>query len=375
MRRRDYYAADLNELVDEWLPCDTRDPVAVGRAVAELPGQVAAVHSFVDTFVGTAAAVNRLLGLRGADPLAPGLARNKAVARAALERVGLDPVRYGTLAVDADELRSPIGYPCIAKPVDGAASWDVRLVDDDAEVVALARAHASRDYGRGVRQRGELIFEEYLHGPLWSVEGWVADGIVDVFGWTDRVQASPPDFAELSFGFAGDPPCPDASSWAERTLAALGYDFGPFHLEVILTQDGLRLLELNPRLVGCGAHSCLSLASGVDVVDHVVGRLLGDEVPPVRATCAATAHMIVSGRSGVLKEVRGTETMITHPGFVGALLTVSPGDALDNTLSSNAAHLGYVIAEGKDRPQANQRAREAAETLELVVGTKLSMGS
>jgi biotin carboxylase len=371
-RHRDYYSTDLDGLVDAWLICDTRDPVAVARAVAGLSGQAAVVHSFVDTFVGTAAAVNRLLGLRGADPLAPGLARNKATARAALERAGLDPVRYGTAAVDSDDLRSPIGYPCIAKPVDGAASWDVRLVHRDADVVDLAKSHANRDYGRGVRQRGELIFEEYLEGPLWSVEGWVSDGTVEIFGWTDRVQAAPPDFAELSFGFAADPPCDDARAWAERTLRALGYDFGPFHLEAIMTDHGLRLLELNPRLVGCGAHPCVSLATGVDVVDHVVGRLLGEQVLPIGATSAATAHLVVSSQTGVLVDVRGTEALTAQPGFVGALLTVSPGAVLDGGLSSNAAHIGYVIAVGKDRPQANHRARLAAEGMDLVVDTSMT---
>lgn len=364
---RAYYGEAHDHLVDAWVETDTRDALTVARAVHELPGEVAAVHSFVDTFVGTAAAVNRLLGLPGADPLAPGLARNKAVARRSLTEAGVESVRFGTARVEDDPLTSPIGYPCIAKPVDGAASWDVRLVENDADVHRLAEEHAARVYGRGVRPRGELVFEEYLSGPLWSVEGWVSDGEVEIFGWTNREQAEPPDFAELSFGFAADEPTVGADGWARATLAALGYDLGPFHLEAILTPQGLRLLELNPRLVGCGAHPCISLVCGVDVVDHVVGRILGERSPLPRRQGAATARLVTTAVSGQVVAVEGLDDLAGSAGFVGGLVGVDAGDTVESGLRSNAAHLGYVLTVGRDRSEADHRATEAAARVTIVV--------
>jgi biotin carboxylase len=130
---RSYYGEQFDGLVDSWIVTDSRDPVAVARALSALDGRVAAIHSFVDTFVGTAAAANRLLGLRGADPLAPALARNKAVARQALMKSGAESVAFHSVRLGVDPLKSLIGYPCIAKPVDGAASWDVRLLRSDED--------------------------------------------------------------------------------------------------------------------------------------------------------------------------------------------------------------------------------------------------
>lgn len=363
---RSYYGHAYDHLIDEWLVCDSRDPVAVAHQVLALPGEPAVVHSFVDTFVGTAAHVNTILGLRGANPEGAGLARNKARARQAVCDSGMEDVRFGTVLIGREELASPIGYPAIAKPVDGAASWDVRLVNNDAEVRRLAKDHVGRNYGRGVKQRAELVFEEYLEGPLWSVEGFVSGDGVEIFGWTDREQALPPDFAELSFGFAQEPPCIHADVWTRRVLAALQYDFGPFHLEAILTDSGLRLLELNPRLMGCGAHPCISLVTGRDVVDHVVGRLLGEPPSPDTSAGAATARLIVSTATGVVEEVE-VERLAGGEGFVCAMLGVGPDDRVTSSLSSNAAHLGYVIAQGATRTEANTRARALADHVHITV--------
>ena len=240
------YGHVYDDLVDAWLVTDTSDARAASTAITALDGEVAAVTSSVDSFVRVAARVARRRGLRGPDPEGAGIGRDKARARQALADADIPDIRWATLPARLEDIASPIGYPCVVKPVDGVASWDVALVTSDQEVQSLARRHLRREYGRNVRPRRRLLFEEFFDGPLYSAEGFTGPDGVRILGYSDRVMSPPPHFIELAVRFASTPPFPDARAFVESCLKALGYDFGAFHLEFILTPAGPGWSSLTP---------------------------------------------------------------------------------------------------------------------------------
>lgn len=382
---RDFYKTDLDNLVDEWIVCDTRDPAAIHRAVASLPGRVAAVTSLVDTFVGPVAAAARSLGLRGPSPGTAALARDKAVARAALAAAGIPDVHWAVREAADPSIESPLGYPVVVKPVDGAASWDVELATGPEEVRALARRHLARRYPRGVQPQHRLLFEEYVTGPLYSAEGVVdATGQVQVLGWSSRRLTDPPHFAELAVTFAQDEPFEGASQYAESLLHALGYDFGPFHLEVIAGPAGPRLVELNPRLVGSGAHACIEEVIGYSGIDLVVAQLLGEAWPKdLQVAAPPPADQRSSWRSATqmyfVPDVASTvlarpnrEMLSDWSEVVAAASQVSVGDELAPLVRSSSDYLGWVITRGRDRTESEAAADRVLKAWQRTVRGELT---
>lgn len=364
---RSFYGSEFVDLVDTWLECDSRDDRSILRAIAGLSGPVRAVTSLVDTFVGPAARVAAALGLVGTDPQAPALVRDKAAARRALAVSGVADVRWGVGDAHDPAIESPIGYPCVAKPVDGAASWDVELVADREQTLSLARRHAARSYPRGVTPQHRLLFEEYVPGPLFSAEGIVGPGGRPyILGWSSRVMGRPPSFAELALTFSTDEPTRGANHFVVEVLAALGYDFGPFHLEVILGPEGLRLVELNPRFVGSGAHVCLELVLGVSPLELLLTQLLDEPLPTTVPSGAATQMYVVAAAEGLVSRTAAPYGLAGLPGIAAAASFASVGDRVVAATSSSD-YLGWVISVGSDPDDAVARAGAGVNVLTPVV--------
>ncbi|WP_406199078.1 ATP-grasp domain-containing protein [Streptomyces sp. NBC_01017] len=358
----DYYGDHFDHLVDAWLITDSTDPKAVQQTLGALDSQIAAVHSSVDSFVRIAAQVARNLGLRAPSPHGVGIARDKAKAREALADAGLENTRWAVLPADEQNLSSPIGYPCIVKPVDGAYSWDVALVSNDEDVQSLAQNHLARRYARKVEPKRQLLFEEHLEGPLFSAEGFIDGDELTIFGYSDRVMSAPPHFVELALRFSGEEPHPEADTFVRRTLDALGYDFGPFHLEFILTSDGPRLVELNARLVGAGMEQAIGYVSSIPLADFLVAKLTGDD-PVVTFSSAVTELYLTAPQSGFLRKAEGLDKATRQPACHSAGLYYAYGEAVSDVIDSNSSPVGYVHATGEDREQSCRNAQQAARDI------------
>ncbi len=361
---RAFYGTELDGLVDRWEVCDTRDATVIQARVAALPGQVVALTSLVDSFVGLAAHAAAEIGIGGPTPASPALTRDKSVGRQALDQAGVPDVLWAVCDANDPDIDSPIGYPCVAKPVDGASSWDVELVWDTTQTRELARRHSVRAYPRGVRPQHRLLFEEYVEGPLFSAEGIVdREGNPQILGWSSRIMSDPPHFAELAITFSATPPCAGADAFVRQVLEALGYNSGPFHLELILGEHGLRVVELNPRLIGSGAHYCLERVLGVSAMELVVRNLLNEPWPLFHADGTATQMYIVSDLGGVIDSAPRSNSVTSVPGLVAASMFVGVGDSVQAGARSSSDYIGWVITEGRDEGESVARARAAVAAM------------
>lgn len=363
------YGATYEHLIERWLPIDTSDPSEVIGAAAGLEGGVVAVTCSVDNFVGLAAVVADKLGVPGPPPDSAAIQRDKSIARAALAAAGVPDARWGVVPARDPELASPIGYPAVVKPVDGAASWDVALVRDDAEARELARRHLGRQYGRGVRPRRVLLFEEYLPGEVISAEGIVVDGEVTIFGYSSRAMGPEPHFVELALVFGAEPPTPTVPSFVERVLDALGHTWGPFHLEFVTTPQGPRLIECNSRLVGAGLQHAIHRLTGTPLARPLMDGLLGKTVTPIDVDGAVCELRLVSPHGGVLRGVTGLDDALAVEGVHAAGLYEALGGTVSAQVDTNSARVGYVQAIGPHREAALERARRAADFIRLDVAT------
>lgn len=142
--------------------------------------------------------------------------------------------------VAAEELPSA-SFPLFAKPARGFGSIGARLCRD--------RASAERC----VQERPDMILEEYLDGPEYSVDLYVSRGgltMAAVVRQRDKVVGG----EAYQSHTVSRPEVQAAARACAGALASAGY-WGPLNVQVIVGARGPAVIDVNPRL---GSASLLS---------------------------------------------------------------------------------------------------------------------
>ncbi|MFE9882537.1 acetyl-CoA carboxylase biotin carboxylase subunit family protein [Streptomyces sp. NPDC005784] len=262
---------------------DLRDPEAAKNVLMRAAVQLGAagVTTYMEHFVELTAWITHRLGLPGNTPTAAAACRDKATTRSLLAQHGV-PSASSHLAQDADhgvKIARRLGYPVVVKPRGRAGSAGVLRADSDDEVRA-AFQHALVDSVLGLETwsvPGALV-EEYLQGPEISVETVVlAPEQVRIVAVTRKSLGPEPQFQEIGHCVdAADPLLTDPvlADVVTATVQALGLSWGVLHIELRLTADGPRVIEVNGRPAG-------------DLIPLLVERATGVNLPQALATLAA----------------------------------------------------------------------------------------
>ncbi|NML31757.1 ATP-grasp domain-containing protein [Paraburkholderia antibiotica] len=220
---------------------------------------VDAVFSLLDLPIVAVSHACHRMGVRFADAAALARARDKHTMRETLHASGIPSARSARVT-DLDAALSAareIGYPVILKPVSGLASIAATCVVDDAH---LRRAWESAEarisaFPEDVRRNlgGGLLIEERLSGRMFSVElaRRGSEQFLFMLSGRDRNAFDETDVLGITMPALLDPQqSREAVAYANSVLDALGFEFGFFHIEMMWTKNGPRLIEVNPRPMG-----------------------------------------------------------------------------------------------------------------------------
>ncbi|WP_449061451.1 ATP-grasp domain-containing protein [Planomonospora algeriensis] len=332
----------------ETLACDVRDARAVIDVIAH-HHRPDAVFSNSDHIQAETALAAAYFDLPGKDWRACVAAKNKALTRRRLAATGVETVRSVRLAPDApvpgEDAAAPGGHvplPAVVKPSQGVASEDVVLVRDGRELAEAVRAI------RGRRPGETLVVEEYLDGPLHTLETLGDGRSVRVLGGFRTTLGPLPYFVEERLDWEPPP----AADHVLRALRALGAGFGACHTEYVMTADGPRIIEVNYRVIGDHCDFLLADLLGVPLFERILGVHLGLGLGPDLGHGTApdlghgTALSLVAERSGTVTRAPGTVS--PSPGDRVRLWhrpLRSVGDRIDRS-HTNRDYLGIVRAVG-----------------------------
>jgi len=267
--------------------CNVRDLGSVVGCVSEL-GRPDAIFTNSDHLQTQTALAAQYFGLPGKPWAAALRTKNKALMRRHLAQRGLDFVASVEIGPDedpADLAARPLRYPCVLKPREGVASEDVVLVADSGALAERVREI------RGRRPADPLVAEEFLDGPLHTLETLGSAAGIRVLGGFRTRLSPPPYFVE--HGLEWNPVLPAAvRDDVLRQLHALGVGFGACHTEFVRQGDRARLVEVNYRIIG--DHCDLMLADLLDepLFELVLRAHLGEDVAAMWITpgnCMITA--------------------------------------------------------------------------------------
>lgn len=336
--------------------CPVRDPRAVIDTVSRL-GRPDAVFTNSDHLQTQAALAAAYLDLPGKDWRATLRTKNKALMRRQLAAAGLDEVYAAALGPADDPAGLPDPpFPCVLKPAEGVASEDVLLVADRAELAARVGEI------RGRRPGQTLLVEEFLTGPLHTLET-VGDATgLRVLGGFHTELSAPPYFIERRLTWRPELPAALTQSVLGQ-LRTLGVGLGACHTEFVAQDRRARLVEVNYRIVGDQGDLLLADLLRLPVFELVLRAHLGEpvlaELPagPHRAGQACVEYP-VADRAGVLRTAPGPCDLDRS----GVRLTYRPlrrpGERIALT-HTNRDYLGVLRAVGTD-PTAAAGTVEAA---------------
>lgn len=333
--------------------------------------ELAGVFTHEDELVELSAALSDELGFPGASLPAVRLCMDKSATRDRFTAAGVPGPRYRVVSSldGARQALDELTLPVVLKPVAASGGQGVtRLTDESA--LPQAWDWAVEPYGYLPAAYHRIIIEEFLEGPLVSVEAAVVDGDVHVITATDGLQTIEP-VGPTQSRFVYDAllvptrlPVEDYEAmahWTREAVRALGIRTGIVHTEFKRTPHGVRIVEVNPRLPGVYVPELVHRALGIDLAGAALQMALG-EPPDLTQTHhgAACARLLLASTSGQVHAVAGVDDAAAIPHVVRTCLFVAPGDAVAPPHEGNIeVRLGYVLTEHSDPHGALRAADEA----------------
>ena len=328
----------------------------LGAARAE----VVSCFGFDEETSYVAAEINDAFRWRGNRTWSLDVLADKAELRDRAEDLGVAPVarRMADDCAELAEAVAAIGVPCIVKPAGGRGSEGVHAVlsqDDAAAVCAELRASWP----------GPIVVEEFLAGPEYSIETLTNEGDHEVLAITERRTNGARRFVAAGHVLPVelDPEVTaEIHELAVRTLDAAGLRFGPAHTEVILTDEGPRLLESHGHSGAGHIAEMLLAALGVNVFTETVSRVLA-VAPPQRHNwrqCAGITYVdFASDRP--LAQIPLT-SLRALPDVLEVEVRVRAGST-PPLVRSDADRHGFVVAVSSSRPELDETLLTATEAM------------
>jgi biotin carboxylase len=272
---------------------------------------------------------------------------DKIAQRGRLEAAGVPQPRWSPDA--------PPAYPCVVKAADRQGQRAMTIVrDPDGLDEATDRAR------RGSRS-GRVLYEEFVPGPEVTVNAFSIGGRFLPITVTDRVHfEGVTGVARRHIYPAAADGAGAAAGVAQAAVAALGIADGPSYIQLILADDGPRVVEVAARLGGGHDSEICRTAVGVDLAAAAVLAAVDRPVAPGALEPhphGAAVIEFLAAPPGELVAATGPPEVCFYnrSGHVYGPLRVATDRA------------GYVLATGADRASALRRAAAAVDAVTFEV--------
>ncbi|MDR2360249.1 MAG: ATP-grasp domain-containing protein [Oscillospiraceae bacterium] len=338
---------------DNVIETETNDTPGLIDAVKSVPFD--GVTTVCDYYIETAREIARAYNRPCPFPAEVKSVRQKHLMRQAIDKARLPNPAYRLASTWAqvEAAGAEIGYPLVLKPVDLASSAFVRLIQNaedlksaynDLEAFPLNFRDQPRD--------SVYLLEEYMSGEEVSVESVSCNGATTILGVTDKSVTGIPYFIENGHMFPAklaDSVRSGVTAFVLDVLKAVGFDRGVAHTEVKITNDGPRIVEINPRTAGNYIVELVERVTGINLMRAFVDLSLGIQ-PELKAkgtgVTSAAIMFIVPPQGGVVKSLTGADTLESDTNIVRYKIEDCVEKELEKPID-NACYLGHVVTQDK----------------------------
>lgn len=252
----------------------------------------------------------------------------------------------------------------IVKPSDNSGSRGVYLVRSRDEIDQAF--YYAKEYSRN----GEIIIEEYMTGREVSVETMSVNGSVHILAITDKLTTGAPFFVEMGHSQPAQfdfPMIEKIKKVAIDGILALGIELGPSHTEIIVTEEGPKIVEIGARMGGdCIATHLVPLSTGIDMVECSIKVALKEKPDLVAKFKRASAIRYFKSYSGQIQSIKGIVEASLINGIHEITFVKNEGDII-NDIHCSTDRVGFIIATGNEVNEAITSCEKAMDIIKISI--------
>lgn len=324
--------------------------------------EIKSIVSFVDPFVHIASILCDEFCDNKTSSTAIEMMEDKEKTRIFLKNQPYSPKFF--LLKPNESVPNNLGFPLIVKSPKSTGSKDVLLANDTGQLEKHLSHLRSKNPGE------TIMVEEYIEGPQYLVEALVYNRQANIIGIIEQEITQGKRFIITGYGVLVKAP-KEIQTGLEEVLQSIVKEFnienGALHLELRLTKNGWKLIEINPRISGGAMNTMLHAAFGFNLVEETLKLFLGErpDINPKHRKFVYTKYVIVQSK-GILEKVIGRNKATNSPGVVEVYVKPKKGALLTPPLSMGHRY-AYVIAVGATLAEAKNKAYKAAKEIKFIL--------
>ena len=317
-----------------------------------------AVLCLLDIRLIETATLAQVLGLKYLNLKSAQLLRDKFSVRQRLQERGIAQPLFA-LATSNEELKQAvdqIGLPVLIKPSDGYGSQNIVLIEHEEDLAPWMSPleemlPSCADYGLGVKANDRLLVEQYMTGVVIGCDTLTQNGQHTLVGVNEKLFFEPPSFAICGGCFTpNNGQFKAIEAYVFALLDAVDFNCGATHIELILHNDGISLIEINPRLVGAKIPRLIRLACKRSIHSDLIDLHLGRSLFAFsEASEVAVTRWLVANQTANLDRVELPAT--DDPRIAWVELLKHEGDHVRRPME-NSDRIGYVMSCASTRDEA-----------------------
>lgn len=272
------------------------------------------IHPCSEVSMNVMGRINDELGLSGISKDQAIRATNKHLMREAFEAYGAPSPKsrcFTDVEVAWGSFCTDFTGACILKPSRNSGSRGIAKIEENIDGDEFKRLF---EIAKGESRDKQVMLEQFIEGPEFSIEIIVWDGQVNVLTVTDKKTTEAPHFVELGHN---QPSCfpseivEKIKAAAVAGVKALGVNNCACHAEVKVQDGEPYIMEIGARMGGDFISTVLTpLSTGVDMIAAAVNCALGIEpcLTPV-AEPQGVCIRYFCPKPGVLKSISNTDVL------------------------------------------------------------------
>lgn len=366
-------------------PIDNHHPEVmagiVEQVVQHTGGKVDAVITFLNPYAELAGSLVDVLGAAGNTGASVAAAHTKSIARELFSKIPEIATPFRVVASVDEAVKAYVelgGGKFVMKPIHGGGSALVVINIDSKEKAAAVYkeiADGIKDFASrpdaGVfllDQDPGIMMERQLEGHEVDVELVLEDGKVKFWHVSDNPPTDVPYPVEKGASY----PSQLSRTWqvalaeaAGLAVSALGLRTGNMHVEMMVTADGPRVLEVNARMGGAFVWHLIKVVTGVNLIEQGLRSVLGlsvtGEVEPI---IMGDVRYIIPKANGIIEVLEGMDKITSEHGVNCVVPFKKAGDDVQILPDD---FFGWVATTGKTSAEAEESVLAALAKIRIAI--------
>lgn len=265
---------------------------------------------------------------------------------------------------DVETLEVP-WLPFIVKPIDMQGSRGINLVKNSDQKSSLISNSISAS------DSGNVILEEYMTGPEVSVEMVVINYEPTILQITEKITSGAPHFVELGHiqpAVLPNETTKQITQVAKQAVCSIGIKNSIVHAEMIITNNGPKMVELGARMGGDAIHQQLiKLSTGIDLPEFALDLAMGLPLKvPVPTIKKYSMIRFIPLSAGKIRDIIVNKSISEISGLQAYKVFCKIGD-VNEERNDNSGRFGYVLSQADSYKDVVKKCNEALDKINIII--------